>query len=371
MRRIFTLFSLFTFIVCIKGFSQNCATTQPNPAICSGNVAEDFNSSDEGFVATNVSPATGSFNYSSGGFSRTVPGNAPQTGVATITSHNYTKTANQPGAIQTGFQISGSKITINTVTIDILNANTNAVVASCTQTINLADPNNATVCMGVFSNNITEGLKVKIRFTINTTNTGTGAGGHSFAFDNFSIGDLSNAALPVDFISFTGKKTSSGTELNWQVGVEDNVKGYEVEKSSDGVQYTKVGFVSAAGKTSYFFTDVTPSPNVVLYRIKNVDLDGKFKYSNVLRMSNGNYGIVLKAFPLPALSKTTVQHPSVIGSNARISVNLTDGRLVKSVTPSTGSSQTTIDVSDLKSGLYLLRFDDGKGDVQTIKLLKQ
>jgi hypothetical protein len=154
------------------------------------------------------------------------------------------------------------------------------------------------------------------------------------------------------------------------VGEEDNVKGYEIEKSIDGRQFTSVGFVPATGKTTYTFTDAQSTQGAVFYRIRNVDNDGKFKYSNILSLKNGASTLVLRAFPLPALTKLTVQHEAAF-KNGKINIASSDGSVVKRIIPAPGSLETIVNLSGLKSGVYVLYFDSGNGKLQTLKFLKQ
>lgn len=116
--------------------------------------------------------------------------------------------------------------------------------------------------------------------------------------------------------------------------------------------------------------DAQFSASRVFYRIKSVDLDGKYSYSPVVSLNAGNASIVLKAFPMPAQNQITLQHPAATATT-RITLNTEDGRMVKSILPSNGTLQTMIDLSSVKSGLYLVRFENGNGEVETMKIIKQ
>lgn len=88
---------------------------------------------------------------------------------------------------------------------------------------------------------------------------------------------------PVEFISFDAQNTSGGTLLTWKVGIEDNVKGYTIERSTNGNYFTKIGFVPATRSNSYMFTDAQAPASLVFYRVKNEDIDGKYKYSTIAK----------------------------------------------------------------------------------------
>lgn len=188
-------------------------------------------------------------------------------------------------------------------------------------------------------------------------------------FSPFTIGTTNGELnpLPVTFVSFTGRKAEGGTQLSWNVAGESNVKGYDVERKTAGGQFAKIGHVAATGSTTYTFTDAATQKGVVFYRLKNVDGDGRFAYSTVLSFKNGAGVVVL---PTVVTGKTTVLHDAA-GAGAYISLSTADGRQVKVQRPQAGSAQTTVDMTGLRAGMYLLRWSDGAGHTETVKLVKQ
>jgi hypothetical protein len=213
------------------------------------------------------------------------------------------------------------------------------------------------------------GGSYRFQFEI-TPVTGNGDGNSTVTFDDFRTnGTLAQAPLPVNFIDFEAKKISGGVQLTWKVAGEENVNRYEVERSTDGRNFTSVGSVATTKRDVYTYFD-NRSSTTVYYRIKNVDNDGKFKYSTIARLVNGKSEIVLKAFPQPVANQLTVQHPVVKG-NTILTLSAADGRIVRTLKASSGSMQTFVDMSTLQKGMYLIRFDGGDGNVETMKVLKQ
>lgn len=201
-------------------------------------------------------------------------------------------------------------------------------------------------------------------------NTGGGQSGENITFDDWKTnGTLAAISLPVTFIGFDAKRQNNNVQLTWKVAGEENVVRYEVERSIDGRSFSTIASLNVHGKDTYHYTDAMGSNNV-FYRIKNIDGDGKFKYSTIIRLVIGRTEIVLKAFPQPVQNKLTLQHP-VISWRAMISLSTADGRIVRNLVPAAGSMQSAVDMSTLQKGMYLLRFDDGAGDVQTLKIMKQ
>jgi hypothetical protein len=190
-------------------------------------------------------------------------------------------------------------------------------------------------------------------------------------FDDVSLGgDQGAIILPVTFMGINAKKENGTTRVMWDVAQETDVRHYEVERSSDGVTFARVGTVGANGKPAYHFIDNSATEGTVYYRVKNVDIDGRFKYSSVVKLSGKNAStVMLKAFPVPAQNNLTVQHDRIQGGGY-ISLTTADGKTVRQVTNATGI-QTQINLSGLTPGLYILRVDDGNGNVESMKVVKQ
>jgi hypothetical protein len=179
----------------------------------------------------------------------------------------------------------------------------------------------------------------------------------------------SGSPLPVNFVSIDAQKVGNGARVTWKVSDEVNVANYVVEKSNDGSSFTAIGTVPATRATQYQFTDAQiQSRNY--YRVKSVDANGSFKYSSIVSLNGGRSAIVFQAFPQPAKDKITVQHPTTV-KNATLSVIALDGKMVKTVVPNRNAQQTTIELHDVAAGVYMLRFEDGNGTIETLKLVKQ
>ena len=176
------------------------------------------------------------------------------------------------------------------------------------------------------------------------------------------------APLPVNFIGFYAKKANSGVSLTWNVCAEMNVSGYEIQRSTDGNSFSKIGFVPAGSQSSYSFTDSKPTATAY-YRIKSIDIDGGYKYSTIVGIKDGQSNVVLKAFPTPVQNQLTVQHSSAI-SSGKIEVLSVDGRLIKSLSLSAGVQQTSVDLSSAKAGVYIIRFINDNS-IESLKIVKQ
>ena len=169
--------------------------------------------------------------------------------------------------------------------------------------------------------------------------------------------DLVSAATPVQWISFAARKRDGAVLLTWSTAQEQNSKNFEIERSSDGRRFSRIGSVIAAGNSNaisrYSYIDDMPLKGLNYYRLKQIDLDGKFAYSEVAQV-NFDGGERLFVFPNPAADQLTVQLPA----NSRFtSVHIIDisGKLVLQKQLASGSSTLKLNIRSLSPGSYVLQ----------------
>jgi hypothetical protein len=208
-------------------------------------------------------------------------------------------------------------------------------------------------------------------FQLMITFTSTSTGAKLLAVDNFKTNALnSTIILPVTITYFNVAASSGKVKLTWLVASELNVNRYEVERSSNGKTFTKIGSVAATALVTYTYLDATFSTGSNYYRLKAVDNDGKFKYSSVVLYKVGKSGISLRTYPSPATSEVTVQYDP--GTEvSEFSVLSASGQVVKTVKTVPGKSETTIDISTLTKGIYFIRYSNAAGEIESAKLIKQ
>lgn len=106
----------------------------------------------------------------------------------------------------------------------------------------------------------------------------------SIYFDNFKATQL--ATLPVELISFSGKEVEEGRLLNWVTGSEVNNSHFDVQRSVNGIVWYTIGQVNGKGtsvdESKYGFLDSDEIDGPVYYRLKQVDFDGEYAYSETL-----------------------------------------------------------------------------------------
>lgn len=112
------------------------------------------------------------------------------------------------------------------------------------------------------------------------------------------------AVLPVELLYFYGEKTGANVQLYWQTASEINNAYFDVEWSVDGNDFQKIGQIAGAGTTSetqfYDFLHTRPSSGNNYYRLKQVNFDGKFEYSNLVVIEFQTTKSDFQIYPNPA-----------------------------------------------------------------------
>ena len=96
------------------------------------------------------------------------------------------------------------------------------------------------------------------------------------------------SALPVELTSFTGNYTNNSVHLNWSTATEVNNQGFDIERNHNS-SWEKIGFVEGKGnsviKNEYSFEDKNPVGYKIQYRLKQIDNNGNFKYSDAIEIT--------------------------------------------------------------------------------------
>ncbi len=176
--------------------------------------------------------------------------------------------------------------------------------------------------------------------------------------------------LPVIFLSFTVHKQEAAVVLNWATAMESGNKGFSLERSADSKVWHSIGFVNSAAtngnsnqKLDYTYTDKAPANGINYYRLKQTDLDGKYRYSIVRQVSFSQRGISIH--PNPTSGFVTVD-----GLNGGELIKIYDvaGRMIKEIKPVKAS--VTIDLDGMSEGLYHIHIREDNGNTVSHKVIK-
>jgi PQQ-dependent dehydrogenase (s-GDH family) len=198
------------------------------------------------------------------------------------------------------------------------------------------------------------------------------------SFSTFYFANSVLTSLPVQLISFTGKLDNNTTLLNWATSSEVNSANFVVERSLDGSNYTDIGTVTASGNSTvenhYSLTDndvANQSSPLLYYRLRIVDVDGNYAYSNVITISLADIAGRVSIFPNPVTIEANVTIGATVDGKAQWKIIDNAGRVVlqSSSQLKKGRNNLVINVSKLSAGLYYLSVS-GAGVDQQVKLQK-
>jgi hypothetical protein len=179
--------------------------------------------------------------------------------------------------------------------------------------------------------------------------------------------------IPVELTTFTGSLINEKAALQWETATERNTKAFIVEKSINAKDFAPIGTVLAKGGnrlTNYNFDDVKLNEDINYYRLKMMDNDGSFKYSNTIAIKLGSKPSSkgLSIFPNPAKDHITIDHAAA-DEGAVIRIISLNGNTVMQYRISKDATQTSVDASQLASGQYFINFVS-KGKSLTTSFVK-
>jgi endonuclease I len=164
-------------------------------------------------------------------------------------------------------------------------------------------------------------------------------------------------ALPVDLTAFKGKLSGNIVLLNWKIERAEGFSHFDIERSVDGGAYTKAGKVRwVANQNDYSFADdVSAISGKIFYRLKMVDDNNVFKYSNVITVIVPGIDMIASLYPNPAKETVNISFRKQLGSNATVYILDASGRnITVSILPP-GQFNYPLNVSNLTNGMYLLK----------------
>lgn len=196
------------------------------------------------------------------------------------------------------------------------------------------------------------------------------------SFSSFTIGILPmSAALPIDLLSFTVTKSGSKANLNWKVTGSSTPKSFEVMKSDDGINFSKIGTVSGlTAKTSYDFTDNNLLAGNNYYRLKMLDIDGTVSYSNIIVAMNGTSGtLITSMIPTMVADRARVNISSASKGNMQLVITDINGRIIQTQNASinAGNQEIWINATKLATGYFQITGYINGEKTATIRFFKR
>ncbi|MEP7166067.1 MAG: PQQ-dependent sugar dehydrogenase [Ferruginibacter sp.] len=174
--------------------------------------------------------------------------------------------------------------------------------------------------------------------------------------DNIVFHVVATPVLPLELVEFSGRSVNEGVSLYWRTAMEQNLSRYEIEYSIDQTVFTRLGTVPAKNLISgyrYNFLDNVNQQGIIFYRLKMINLDGSYEYSNIIRLE-------LKHDPKNIIAPTVITDGIIhlnLSSAVYNSIELfsTDGKLLlkENIDGRTGNIQ--IPATRIARGMYVVR----------------
>lgn len=201
-------------------------------------------------------------------------------------------------------------------------------------------------------------------FTVGTNNTGIATtAGDVVAGDCGSL----DGALPVALTNFDAATRNKDIALTWATSSELNNHGFEIQRSSDGINFYKLGWVEGAGTVesimNYGYADSNVRPNVMYYyRLKQMDLDGSFEFSPVIsaKVSSDKIIDIGDVYPNPASNgsinlEISTQQTSELTYELINALGQTILSQTETIAP--GLNNISIATANLSNGNYFLKIN--------------
>ncbi len=183
-----------------------------------------------------------------------------------------------------------------------------------------------------------------------------------------NLATFDGSVLPITLLSFNAILKNNAALLNWSTSSEFNNKGFEIQKSINGQSFAGIGFVNSSGNSfftnKYNFTDAQIANGTNYYRLKQIDFDGKFTYSKIVKIDFSKK-LVVTIRPNPVHNYININTSSVIKEVRLISLN---AKLINRWDNVTSSSK--LDISGIASGVYILKMIT-QDEVQSQKIVKE
>ncbi|MEM1325594.1 MAG: T9SS type A sorting domain-containing protein [Bacteroidota bacterium] len=173
------------------------------------------------------------------------------------------------------------------------------------------------------------------------------------------------AILPVELLSFKAETQGESSLLTWATASEINNKGFFIERSENSKAWKELSFVAGAGTTleqqNYTYTDEQPLTGINYYRLKQVDIDGTFEYSDIVAVTHARKTMDIGEFyPNPSQSGiVNLDHSMTNGDNFSITIFDLTGKLLlqRDNQISHEGGALHFDFSVLTAGIYLVKID--------------
>lgn len=184
----------------------------------------------------------------------------------------------------------------------------------------------------------------------------------------FNCTVIDGGNLPITLASFNANRNHSNVDIRWTTSFEQSAAQFEVQSAVVGKEFSTIAVIPASNMesgSSYTYIDRTARKGTIQYRLKMVDFDGSFTYSEIRTLRGQGSISDFKVFPNPSNGAGKIMLPEV-SEEADIQILDNSGRVLRSINLSNGNSAQ---FTDLQKGMYMIRVTDKKSGEKTTKKL--
>lgn len=184
--------------------------------------------------------------------------------------------------------------------------------------------------------------------------------------------------LPITMTSFKGWYDGRFNQLEWITVSEQNNERFDIMRSRDGKDFSKIGTLDGAGDSeeinTYNFTDKQPFYGDNYYQLQQVDFDGKTTLSSIIHLKNSAQELGVQIYPNPVSThlRCTIFSPEFYG-NIKVRVTSMTGQQIKYLETNfmQGTNNFSLPMDNVPQGAYVLTITDGQRILKTERFLKQ
>ncbi|MCZ2222658.1 MAG: T9SS type A sorting domain-containing protein [Chitinophagales bacterium] len=193
---------------------------------------------------------------------------------------------------------------------------------------------------------------------------------------------VTGGAMPITLGEFTGKKENNKNILSWNTLSEMNNKGFELQRSANGSEFTTIAFIAtkaengtSSSEIKYSYSDKASVTNTY-YRLKQIDKDGKTSYSGIvlIKGEKPNRFELVNIYPNPAKERLSVTVTAPKAVQATLTITDMTGKVVMQQNNqlAVGENNISINVAALNTGNYIIKLSCANGCESSVqKFIKQ
>jgi sucrose-6-phosphate hydrolase SacC (GH32 family) len=178
--------------------------------------------------------------------------------------------------------------------------------------------------------------------------------------------------LPIELRSFTATQKGKKNEITWETASEKNLRVFQVERSSDAKNWTKIAEVTPNQAKNYSTEDAQPFA-LTYYRLISLDTDGQMMVSKIVSVEHRTGKLnIANVFPNPTSGALSINFENIETGSVQLFVTDLLGRqiLTSSIEATEGMNTTSLDLSNIAAGTYFITLDNGVSKI-TKRVVKQ